>query len=215
MLPPAIRPQTIEYMPIVSLCVCTSSAQFVSNYSIGKSIRRVSPAALVVTGRSLEDMSQILKYIGYYVVTSAADTHILLKKNDEVKVSSVASNRNSILTAEIQVNSMKFKLVAASAINRELLVRHLKDSSGPLVLAGLFEGNPFTKSSQLQLASHGATLATRDEAQEDTVPNPPRITKSSLVPAIVLKSMVAHGTGTYLLGQSATSPYHIWSRVGT
>lgn len=201
-------------MSIVSLCACASSAQFVSNYAISKSIRRVSPAVLVVTGRSLADISQILKYIGYYVVTGVADTHILLKKSDEIKVTSVASNRNSILTAEIQINSMKFKLVAASPIHRELLVHCLKDRSSPQVIAGLFARNPFTKSAQTLLASLGATLVTRDEAEENIPPNSPRTTNSSPVPAIALKNMIAHGTGTYILGQSAASPYHIWSRVG-
>lgn len=215
MLPPPLRLQTIEYMSIVSLCVCAPSAHFISNYSISKSIRRVAPAALVVTGRSITDISQILKYIGYYIVTSAQDTHILAKKSDEIKVVSVASNKNSILTADMQVNGLKFKLVASSAIHSKLLVSTLKNGAEPQAIVGLFTTNPYSKSSQTLLASLGTTLATRDDHEDDTPSHLPRLAKSSSVPAIAIKGMVAHGTGIYILGQSTPGPYHMWSRIGT
>ena len=215
MLHSTVQLQTIEYMSIVSLCVCTSAGQFVSNYAISKSIRRVSPAVMVVTDRSVADMSQILKYIGYYMVTSAEGTHILAKKSDEVQVVSIASNKNSILTVDMLVAGFKFKVIAASAIHRELLVSNFKDSSGPTMLAGLFTGNPFNKSSQTLLASMNVTLVTRDDAEDDVSVKQQQAAKSRTVPAIAVKNMICHGTGMYTLGQRTPGPQHLWSRLGS
>lgn len=212
MLPWPILPQTIKHVSIVSLCVCAPSSQFVSNYSISKSIRRVSPAVLVVTGRTLDDVSQILKYADYYVVISAENTHILLQKNEEVFSTGVASSKESVLTVDAQVKGLKFRLVAASGIRRNLLVDLMQDNQNPLVVSGLFAGNPFSEPSQRLLASLGATLISKDVL---IAGSGSRRTKSpSFVPAIVLQNMVSHGTGTYVTGSDAPGPLHLWGRVG-
>lgn len=166
----------------------------------------------MVTGRILDDVSQILKYADYYVATSGENTHILLHKNEEVLPVGVASSKEGVLTVDVQVKGFKFRLVAASGISRNLLVDLMQDDPNPLVVSGLFAGNPFSEPSQRLLASLGATLTTKEVHIAGSGSRKTKNTSS--MPAIVLKNMVSHGTGTYVTGPDAPGPLHLWGRVG-
>jgi len=216
MLPPVLGGKTIGLMAIVSFCVCAPSVGFISNYSISKSIRRVSPSVVVVYGRSLADIRKTLKYVGYYLVSSTADTHVLLKACDEVRAThtEVSSGAHPAVTSNIEVNNLKFTLVAAPAVSKSMLVRTMKKYAGePVMVTGVFEQDPFEDAYRQTLWSLGAAPVTKENAVGLAPAGvlaaeiPPR------TPAIVVKNVRFSGTGTYVLARPESSPSHLWIRA--
>jgi len=216
MLPPVLGGKTIGLMAIVSICVCAPSLGFISNYSISKSIRRVSPSVAVVHGRSLADIRKTLKYVGYYLVSGTADTHVLLKACDGVRAThtEVSSGAHPAVTSSIEVNNLKFTLVAAPAVSKSMLVRTMKKYPGePVMVAGVFDQDPFEDAYRKTLWSLGAAPVTKENAAGLAPAGvlaaeiPPR------TPAIVVKNVRFSGTGTYVLARPESSPSHLWIRA--